>query len=147
MSVDETGYVLDARLADDTVHVCDLALCSVLLATDARYPWLILSPRRRGCSEITDLDGLEAIMLWSEIRLVMTVLQGHAGADKMNVAALGNMVRQLHVHVIARFENDDAWPGPVWGVKPPLAYEPGAAPALASLLGDRIAEKMAAGTT
>ena len=146
MSADETGYVLDARLAVDTIHVCDLALCSVLLATDARYPWLILSPRRRGCSEITDLDGLEAIMLWSEIRLAMTVLQKQTGADKMNLAALGNMVRQLHVHVIARFETDDAWPGPVWGAKSALAYDPDAAQALASKLADRIAEQLAVGT-
>ena len=118
--------------------MCDLPLCRVLLAHNARYPWLILSPRRQNCTEITDLEGIEAVLLWSEIRLASSILRAETGADKMNVAALGNMVRQLHVHVIARFEGDDAWPGPIWNAHPPVEYQAG----VAETLIERLAAKL-----
>ncbi|MCJ2014349.1 HIT domain-containing protein [Methylobacterium sp. J-076] len=108
-------FDLDPRLAADTVHLGDLALSRVLLMDDARFPWLILVPRLPGVSEITDLPEPEAAMLWQETRLASGVMQALAKPDKVNVAALGNVVSQLHVHVVGRFRSDPAWPGPVWG--------------------------------
>ncbi len=108
-------FVLDPRLAADTVHLGDLALSRVLLMDDARFPWLILVPRRAEASEITDLAEADGIALWQEIRLAAGVMQALAKPDKINVGALGNVVGQLHVHVVGRFLSDPAWPGPVWG--------------------------------
>lgn len=108
-------FVLDPRLAADTVHLGDLALSRVLLMDDARFPWLILVPRRVEASEITDLAEPDAAALWQEIRLATGVMQALAKPDKINVGALGNVVSQLHVHVVGRFRSDPAWPGPVWG--------------------------------
>jgi diadenosine tetraphosphate (Ap4A) HIT family hydrolase len=108
-------FTLDPRLDADTVHIGDLALSRVLLMDDARFPWLILVPRRPDVSEITDLAGADAAALWEEIRLTTGVMQALAKPDKVNVAALGNVVSQLHVHVVGRFRSDPAWPGPVWG--------------------------------
>jgi diadenosine tetraphosphate (Ap4A) HIT family hydrolase len=111
----DSDFALDPRLAADTVAVGDLALSRVLLMDDARFPWLILVPRRSGLSEVTDLDGADAAALWDEIRLAAGVMRDLAKPDKVNVAALGNVVAQLHVHVVGRFRSDPAWPGPVWG--------------------------------
>ena len=111
----EPAFALDPRLAADTVPVGDLALSRVLLMDDARFPWLILVPRRATLSEVTDLDGADAGALWEEIRLAAGVMRDLSKPDKVNVAALGNVVAQLHVHVVGRFLSDPAWPGPVWG--------------------------------
>lgn len=108
-------FALDPRLSADTVHLGDLALSRVLLMDDARFPWLILVPRRAEVSEITDLTEGDSAALWQEIRLACGVMQSLAKPDKINVAALGNIVSQLHVHVVGRFRSDPAWPGPVWG--------------------------------
>ena len=108
-------FALDPRLRADTAQVGDLALCRVLLMDDARFPWLILVPRRPEVSELTDLPEADAALLWQEIRLTVGVMQALAKPDKVNVAALGNVVAQLHVHVVGRFLSDPAWPGPVWG--------------------------------
>lgn len=116
-------YVLDPTLAADTVALADLDLCTVRLAKDARFPWLILVPRRPGMAEIIDLGDMDRAVLFDEILLASRVLKAATGCDKLNVAALGNQVRQLHVHVIARFAGDAAWPRPVWGVGEPVAYE------------------------
>ncbi len=110
------AFALDPRLSADTHPVGDLALCSVLLMDDARFPWLILVPRRDGLSELTDLSPADAAAAFEEIRIAVRVIQALARPDKVNVAALGNVVPQLHVHVVARFRSDPAWPGPVWGV-------------------------------
>jgi diadenosine tetraphosphate (Ap4A) HIT family hydrolase len=115
-------FELDARLEADTLPICDLSLSRVLLMNDARYPWLILVPRRTGLRELHDLDASDRRQLHDEIDACSRLLARHTGADKMNIAALGNQVPMLHVHVIARFENDDAWPNPVWGVLPSLPY-------------------------
>tara|TARA_R110000868_G_scaffold218576_2_gene469247 strand:+ start:167695 stop:168096 length:402 start_codon:yes stop_codon:yes gene_type:complete len=115
-------FVLHERLSADTYKVCDLELCQVLLMNDTTYPWLILVPRQNDIVEITDLSTEDQALLMVEISKVSEVLQEITGADKMNVAALGNMVPQLHVHVIARFKNDTAWPAPVWGKTTPIAY-------------------------
>lgn len=113
---------IDPRLEADTLPVMDLDLCTVRLMNDARYPWLILVPKRAGVIEVLDLEPDDQDTLWQEIRACADALQRTTNADKLNIAALGNVVAQLHVHVIARFKTDDAWPKPVWGVHPPAAY-------------------------
>ena len=117
-----TGFELDPRLAADSLPVTDLGVSEVRLINDARYPWLILVPRRSGCVELIDLALDDRRTLTEEIDRCTRVLKARTGADTMNVAALGNQVPMLHVHVIARFRGDDAWPGPVWGVLPPSPY-------------------------
>jgi diadenosine tetraphosphate (Ap4A) HIT family hydrolase len=109
------AFELDGRLAADTLHVGDLPLSRVLLMRDRRYPWLVLVPRRAGMVEVSDLAEDERATLWREVDLAGTALRSVARCDKLNIGALGNIVRQLHVHVIARVEGDAAWPGPVWG--------------------------------
>ena len=116
-------FEVDARLAGDTVEVCRLALCRVLLSRDANYPWLILVPARPRLREIHDLSDDDRALLMAEIVQATRVLDRLFAPYKLNVAALGNAVPQLHVHVIARFEADPAWPRPIWGVVPPIAYE------------------------
>jgi diadenosine tetraphosphate (Ap4A) HIT family hydrolase len=108
-------FSLDPRLAGDTRFVADLPLSRVLLMDDARFPWLLLVPRRTGLAEIADLDDAAQAQLWQEVNRVAASLRGVAPCDKLNIGALGNIVRQLHVHVVARRRGDAAWPGPVWG--------------------------------
>jgi len=108
-------FSLDPQLEKDTFFVRDLPLCQVRLMNNAIYPWLILVPRINGMVEITDLPEKERHTLLDEIAFVSQGLQKHTQAHKMNVAALGNQVRQLHIHVIARQPSDAAWPRPVWG--------------------------------
>lgn len=134
-----TDFTLDPRLAADTVHVGDLALCSVLLMDDARFPWLILVPRRAGASEITDLGPDDAHALMDEMRLATGVMLELAKPDKVNVAALGNMVPQLHVHVIGRFRSDPAWPKPIWGVGTATPYPHHARAQMIERIGDLFA--------
>ncbi len=108
-------FQLDSRLEADTIPIGDLALCSVLLLNDARFPWFVLVPRIEGASEITDLSEEQSARLMQEIRIATRVMMDLSKPDKVNVGALGNIVTQLHVHVIGRFRSDPAWPGPVWG--------------------------------
>jgi diadenosine tetraphosphate (Ap4A) HIT family hydrolase len=108
-------FRLDSRLAADTLPIGDLPLCSALLLDDARFPWFVLVPRRAGVTEVTDLSDEDAMTLMGEIRVATRVMLELAKPDKVNVAALGNVVAQLHVHVVGRFRSDPAWPGPVWG--------------------------------
>ena len=121
-------FELDPRLEADTVPVTELVLCSVLLMNDARFPWLILVPRQPGLCEITDLGVDDRETLMGEIAVVSDALTTLYKPEKINVGALGNIVRQLHIHVVARNAGDAAWPGPVWGHG---AAEPYAAEALA----------------
>ncbi len=116
-------WTLHPQLAADTVAVGDLPLARVRLAKDANYPWLILVPRRAGVSELTDLPEDEQVRLLGEIASSAAALKALAPCDKLNIATLGNMVPQLHVHVIARTKDDAAWPKPVWGAAPPRAYD------------------------
>lgn len=115
-------FTLDPRLAADTAEVGDLTLSRVLLMDDARFPWLILVPRRPAVAEVTDLSEADADTLWREIRLAVGVIQALSSPDKVNVGALGNVVAQLHVHVVGRFRSDPAWPGPVWGFETRKPY-------------------------
>ena len=111
----DSAFSLHPRLAADTVAIGDLALCRVLLMNDARFPWLILVPRRPDASDMTDITAEDQATLWREIDAASRVLKRLIDPDKLNVAAIGNIVPQLHVHVVARFRDDVAWPNPVWG--------------------------------
>jgi diadenosine tetraphosphate (Ap4A) HIT family hydrolase len=113
-----TDFKLDDRLAGDSVPVLDLPLSTVRLMNERSWPWLILVPRRPGLVELIDLDGAERSRLMEEIARAGETLRTLYTPDKLNVAALGNVVPQLHIHVIARFRDDPAWPRPVWNVKP-----------------------------
>lgn len=115
-------FTLDPRLTTDTFDVGALPLCAVRLHRDARYPWVILVPRRPAIREIHQLTARDQAQLAVESAGVAAAMQRALEADSMNVAALGNVVRQLHLHHIARYEHDDAWPAPVWGVHPLLSY-------------------------
>ncbi|MBI3703847.1 MAG: HIT domain-containing protein [Rhizobiales bacterium] len=120
----EQTWSLHPQLAADTVPVGDLALTRVLLANDANYPWLILVPRRPGLTELIDLAPNEQVQLLGEIDAAARALKIITECEKLNIAALGNVVAQLHVHVVARRHSDAAWPQPVWGAAPPRAYYP-----------------------
>lgn len=111
----DSAFSLHPRLEADCFHVGDLALSRVLLMNDARFPWLILVPRRPEVRELHDLGPDDQAALWAEIDAASRVFNRLIHPRKLNVAAIGNMVPQLHVHVVARFEDDAAWPAPVWG--------------------------------
>ncbi|MCI4677522.1 HIT family protein [Rhodoblastus acidophilus] len=117
-------FILDPRLAADTFFVGDLALCRALLMNDSRFPWLILVPRRANLSEIHELSREERGLLIEEAAFSGERLKSLTAATKINVGALGNKVSQLHLHVVARFAGDAAWPGPVWGAGTPEPYAP-----------------------
>lgn len=115
-------FELDARLEQDSVTLGQLPLSLVLLSRDANYPWCILVPKREGLREIHDLNKVDRLQLLEESCALTILMEKLFHPDKMNVAALGNMVPQLHLHHVARFENDPAWPRPVWGVVGASAY-------------------------
>jgi diadenosine tetraphosphate (Ap4A) HIT family hydrolase len=119
----ESAWSLHSQLTKDTIDIGDLPLCRVLVIKDANYPWLLLVPRREDAIEIIDLDEVEQAQLMTEISRVARALKDVTRCDKLNIAALGNVVPQLHVHVIARRTGDVAWPRPVWGAAPPLAHD------------------------
>ncbi|SOD97194.1 HIT domain-containing protein [Caenispirillum bisanense] len=131
-------FSLDDRLAADTVEIARWPLCRVLLMNDRTYPWLILVPQREGVSEVHELSRDDRVRLMDETAQAADLLHRFTKADKMNVAALGNMVRQLHVHVIARFADDPAWPKPVWGVRPAEPYDAAELPHVLARLRDAI---------
>ena len=116
------NFELDERLARDSVSVAVTGLCDVRAMRDRRWPWLVLVPRRPSISEIFELRPLDQALLTFETNLVADTLKRVTGATKINVGALGNIVRQLHVHIVARFEGDPNWPGPVWGHGTPEPY-------------------------
>ena len=118
------NFTLHSRLAADTEPVGDLELCRVLILKDARYPWLVLTPRIDGLVELDDLGPDDLVQLMQESALATRVMRGLSGVEKVNVGVLGNIVRQLHVHVVGRRAGDYAWSGPVWGAGQANAYEP-----------------------
>lgn len=119
----EAAFSLDPRLESTSFPVADWPLCHVRLCDDARWPWLLLIPRREGVVELFDLTAEDRAVLIEEATLAATVVRDLIGADKTNVATLGNQVPQLHVHAIGRLKTDPAWPGPVWGVGQAVPYD------------------------
>lgn len=115
-------FVIDSQLRADTVWLGDYPLSTLLLMNDAQYPWFILVPRREDVSELFQLDAADQQQLWRETTQLAEVLKDCFAADKMNVATLGNVVSQLHMHVIVRRRGDISWPAPVWGRHPAQAY-------------------------
>lgn len=118
-------FKLDPQLERDTIALASLSLCELLLMNDSNYPWIILVPRRAGMRELLELSDDDQKQYLVESNAVAKLLQTQFGAYKLNVAALGNMVEQLHIHHIARYKDDVAWPKPVWGAVPAVAYEKG----------------------
>ena len=115
-------FELDSRLNNDTHFVADLPLCRLLLMNDRQFPWLILVPRVEQAREIYLLTAGQQHQYLTESAITCRALEQLYRPDKLNVAALGNVVAQLHIHHVARFSTDSAWPAPVWGKQPALAY-------------------------
>jgi diadenosine tetraphosphate (Ap4A) HIT family hydrolase len=124
MTLAPPSWSLHPRLEQDTEFVGDLPLSRLLVSNDANYPWLILVPRRSGIIEIIDLDEKDQSQLMIEIAHMSRALKDVTACHKLNVAAIGNMVPQLHVHIVARQRDDPAWPKPVWGTVPSRVYDP-----------------------
>jgi diadenosine tetraphosphate (Ap4A) HIT family hydrolase len=116
-------FQLDPRLDNDSLFLVDWPLCRVLRMNDRAYPWLILVPRRAGKRDLIDLSTADQAVLMGEINRASRAIQNALKAEKLNVAALGNVVAQLHIHVIGRFIDDPAWPRPIWGVQAPLPFD------------------------
>lgn len=117
------NFTLDERLSADTLPVADLPLCRVLLMNDARYPWVILVPRHASISEVFELSATDQEQLWREATDLGEAMKTALGGDKLNIATLGNVVSQLHVHVVIRRRTDATWPAPVWGNGSPEPYD------------------------
>src|SRR5580693_69307 len=135
--MNKIGWSLHPQLAADTVAICDLALSQLLAMNDADFPWLILVPRRAEASDMIDL-GSEQALLMDEIAAVSRALKDETRCDKLNVAAIGNVVPQLHIHVVARRIGDAAWPKPVWGAVPRRAYEAEAMERFVTAIRERV---------
>jgi diadenosine tetraphosphate (Ap4A) HIT family hydrolase len=120
----DSPWSLHPQLQQDAETIGDLVLSRLLVSNDANYPWLLLVPRRPGASEIIDLDAGDQRQLMIEIATVSGFLKAITACDKLNIAAIGNMVPQLHVHVVARRRDDPAWPKPVWGAAPARPWDP-----------------------
>lgn len=122
-SVPSTAFRLHPQLHEDTIHLGDFPLCQLLLLKNATLPWYILVPMLPGLREIHDLSRAHQHQLVDESSQLAMLMQQLHSPSKLNIAALGNMVPQLHLHHIARYESDPAWPGPVWGNLPAAAYD------------------------
>ena len=141
MNALKTGFSLSDRLEADTFPIVDLRLSTVRLMNDTRYPWVILVPRVAHIEEMFELSRVEQSFLMEEMSAVSRAVQAVTNPTKINIGALGNIVRQLHIHVIARFETDAAWPAPVWGQGEASSYSDEGA-AFLSLLRPQIAQEM-----
>jgi len=117
-------FSLDSRLQNDTIVLGRFPLSLLLLMNDRTYPWLILVPQRPEIREIYQLDPTDQHQLLRESSHLAATLDAQFHPDKLNIAALGNVVPQLHLHHVVRYQNDPAWPAPVWGKNPPVAYLP-----------------------
>ncbi len=126
-------FQLHKRLEADTLVIGEFPLSLVLLSKDANYPWVILVPKREGIAEIYQLTETDQQQLLKESSVLAEAMEGLIKPDKLNIATIGNIVPQLHMHHVARFESDSAWPGPVWGATPSTSYS---AQQQASMLAD-----------
>lgn len=115
-------FKLDDRLENDTIELGNIEFIKVLMSKDSNYPWLILVPEIANATELFDLDAQQQQLLMQTITKISKDMQVKFSADKINVGALGNVVKQLHIHIVARFETDIAWPGPIWGQHPAKPY-------------------------
>ncbi|MGY4878470.1 HIT domain-containing protein [Vreelandella aquamarina] len=115
---------LDERLEADTIPVTELPLCRVLLMNDTRFIWVILVPRQPGASEVFDLSTEDQQQFWHETTVLAAAMKASFEGDKINIATLGNVVSQLHMHIVVRRQDDAAWPGPVWGNGTAEPYTP-----------------------
>ena len=118
-----SSFEVHDQLLSDCLIVGDAALCRILLMNDSRFPWLILVPRISGLRDFHEVPTEHRASLFDEIEAASNAVQEVIEADKINVAALGNQVPQLHIHVIGRLKDDEAWPGPVWGVGKSVPYD------------------------
>jgi diadenosine tetraphosphate (Ap4A) HIT family hydrolase len=134
----EPAWSPHPQLQNDTTPVGDLALSRLLAIDDADYPWLILVPRRGGVTETIDLDAADAARLMEEIAQVSRVLKTVTRCDKLNIATIGNIVPQLHIHIVARRKDDPLWPKPVWGLHTPRAGDPAAFARFAAEIKQRL---------
>ncbi len=116
-------FELDPRLEADTLPLADLPLCRALLMNDARYPWVVLVPRVASVSEVFELSQEEQAQLWQEATQLGAAMKEGFQGDKLNIATLGNVVSQLHIHLVVRYTDDASWPAPVWGNGAPTPYE------------------------
>jgi diadenosine tetraphosphate (Ap4A) HIT family hydrolase len=119
----QDGFRLHETIEAHSLQFCRLSLCSLRILNDRRFPWLVLVPELPNLRELHDVPEAAWVTLGREIRLTSRVLQAVTGADKINIGALGNITPQLHIHVIARFTTDSAWPGSVWGKEVAVAYD------------------------
>lgn len=133
------AFEVDPRLAADSVFIADGPLSQVRLIDDTRFPWLVLVPRVAGATEWIDLDGGQQRLLLAELNQLSQLLRAEPRVEKLNIGALGNIVRQLHVHVVGRHAGDEAWPGPVWGSGPMRRHAPDALQALTAHWRQRLA--------
>ena len=133
-----SSWELHPQLEHDTLFLGDLPQSRVLLSKDANYPWLVLVPRRAALVEVTDLAPAEQMQLTMEINRAARALKDVTACDKLNIATLGNMVPQLHIHIIARRTTDPAWPQPIWGKVPPRDYEAAALDRLMTALRPQV---------
>lgn len=116
-------FKLDDRLANDTVELGKIGFTKVLLCKDSNYPWIILVPEIENATEIHQLTTTQQTELMQTITFIAEKMETNFDADKINVGALGNVVKQLHIHIVVRYEQDIAWPGPIWGKHPMVQYE------------------------
>ncbi|ATX81267.1 Diadenosine tetraphosphate (Ap4A) hydrolase [Mariprofundus ferrinatatus] len=130
--------ILHPQLEKDCFVVGQLPLCAVLLMNDSNYPWFILVPQREGVTEIHQLPEADQQQLIRESCMFASVIEKEFGADKINIAALGNMVPQLHIHHIVRYKTDPAWPAPVWGKFPASPYDEERSRQICEVIGKRL---------
>jgi diadenosine tetraphosphate (Ap4A) HIT family hydrolase len=133
-----SDFILHSKLAADTFEVLSLKVSQLLLMNDARYPWLILVPQVSDMRDLHNLSAKQYHAVTQEIAQVSKVLESVTQAHKMNVGALGNMVPQLHIHIVARQANDAAWPAPVWGVGEAQPYSQDAAKTLVQQIASKL---------
>lgn len=117
-------FKLHPQLAKDCQTICHSPLCQILLMDDCRYPWIILVPKRADVTELHRLDDKDQIELIADISRISSAMEDLFQPDKLNIGALGNLVPQLHIHIIARYKTDITWPGPVWGIGDAVRYAP-----------------------
>ena len=137
-------FQLHPQLAADCIQVGRLPLSLLLLFNDARYPWFVLVPQRKAVTEIFELAEDDQRQLWQESAQLSKFMKHAFHAEKLNIGALGNLVPQLHVHHIARYRNDPAWPGPAWGHSPPEPYEKHAISERVSMACDAFGDRLVA---